>query len=53
MDRLICCPFTERLVCVVLTFTGDGSRTGADDVVGITMLSSAESVVPEYSVFRI
>jgi hypothetical protein len=53
MDRLICCPFTERLVCDVLTFTGVGSRVDADDVIGISILSSTESLVPVYSVFCI
>jgi hypothetical protein len=53
MDPLIFCRFTDRLVCDVLTFTGDGSVADADEVVGISMLSSAESLVPVYSVFCI
>jgi hypothetical protein len=32
----------------MLTFTGDISRADADDVVGVSMLSSAESLVPGY-----
>jgi hypothetical protein len=53
MDHPICCAFTDRLVCDVLTFTGDGSCAGPDDVVEISLLSSAESLVPVYLVFRI
>jgi hypothetical protein len=53
MDRPICCPFTDHLVCDVLTFTGDGSRAGADDVVGISLLFSAESLVPVYFVYAL
>jgi hypothetical protein len=50
MDRLLCCPCTDRLVCDVLTFTGDVSRAGADDVVGISILSSTESLVADQCV---
>jgi hypothetical protein len=50
MDRLLCSPFTDRLVCDVLTFTEDVSRAGADDVVGISILSSTESLVADQCV---
>jgi hypothetical protein len=41
---------TDCLMFDVLTFIGDGSRADADDVVGISMLCSAELLVPVYSV---
>jgi hypothetical protein len=33
LNRLLCCLCNDLLVCDLLTFTGDVSRAGADDVV--------------------